>query len=106
MLKDEARAFYGGLLGLQEVDKPDALKPKGGVWFSLDSGQLHVGLEDDFRPARKAHPAFALEGLGELMARLRAAGFESDAGEQIPGVRRCYVHDPFGNRIELVEHIG
>ena len=102
-VEEEARAFYGGLLGLRELEKPDALKPKGGVWFSLGRGELHVGLEDDFRPARKAHPAFAVDDLDALRARLEAAGRETSEAEEIPGVRRFYVNDPFGNRIELLE---
>jgi catechol 2,3-dioxygenase-like lactoylglutathione lyase family enzyme len=99
----EARAFYGGLLGLNEIEKPDALKPKGGVWFSLGRGELHVGLEDDFRPARKAHPAFVVDDLDGMRILLETAGYETFGGEEIPGVRRFHVNDPFGNRIELVE---
>jgi catechol 2,3-dioxygenase-like lactoylglutathione lyase family enzyme len=102
-VEDEARAFYGGLLGLQEIDKPDSLKPKGGVWFSLGSGQLHVGLEDSFTPARKAHPALLVTDLAALRSSLKAAGAPTSDAEPIPGVNRFYVHDPFGNRIELME---
>ena len=102
-VEEEARAFYGGLLRLREIEKPDALKPKGGVWFSLGSGELHVGLEDDFRPARKAHPAFAVDDLDGLRMRVEAVGCETSEAEEIPGVRRFYVNDPFGNRIELLE---
>jgi catechol 2,3-dioxygenase-like lactoylglutathione lyase family enzyme len=102
-VEDEARAFYGGLLGLQEIDKPDTLKPKGGVWFSLGSGQLHVGLEDSFTPARKAHPALLVSDLATLRSSLKAAGAHMSEAEPIPGVNRFYVHDPFGNRIELME---
>ena len=107
-VEEEARAFYGGLLGLQEIEKPDTLKPKGGVWFSLGRGELHVGLEDDFKPARKAHPALLVDDLDGLRGRIEAAGCETSEAEEIPGVRRFYVHDPFGNRIELTErtHVG
>jgi catechol 2,3-dioxygenase-like lactoylglutathione lyase family enzyme len=105
-VEDEARAFYGGLLGLKELEKPGSLKLKGGLWFSLGRGELHIGLEDDFRPARKAHPALAVDGLDELRALLEAAGCTTSEAEDIPGVRRCYVYDPFGNRLELVEKGG
>jgi catechol 2,3-dioxygenase-like lactoylglutathione lyase family enzyme len=104
-VEEMARAFYGGLLGLRELEKPDSLKPKGGVWFSLGNGELHIGLEDDFRPTRKAHPALLVEGLDKLRATLEAAGYTTAEGEEIPGVTRFYVHDPFGNRLELVERI-
>jgi catechol 2,3-dioxygenase-like lactoylglutathione lyase family enzyme len=102
-VEDEARAFYGGLLGLAELEKPDSLKPKGGAWFALGHGELHIGLEDDFRPARKAHPALAVDRLDELRAKLEAAGWPTTDGEEIPGARRFYVHDPFGNRLEMVQ---
>jgi catechol 2,3-dioxygenase-like lactoylglutathione lyase family enzyme len=104
-VEEEARVFYGGLLGLNEIEKPEALKPKGGVWFSLGRGELHVGLEDDFRAARKAHPAFVVDDLDGLHVLLETAGYETFGGEEIPGVRRFHVHDPFGNRIELVERL-
>jgi catechol 2,3-dioxygenase-like lactoylglutathione lyase family enzyme len=99
----QARAFYGGLLGLQEIEKPDALKPRGGVWFSLGVGQLHVGLEDNFTPARKAHPALKVRDLQTMRAVLEAAGVPISEAEPIPGVDRFYAYDPFGNRIELME---
>jgi catechol 2,3-dioxygenase-like lactoylglutathione lyase family enzyme len=105
-VEGEARAFYGGLLGLQEIEKPDSLKPKGGVWFSLGSGQLHVGLEDSFAPARKAHPAFLVRDLSSLRSSLEAAGISTSEAEPIPGVNRFYVRDPFGNRIELMEKVS
>ncbi|MFL5731876.1 MAG: VOC family protein [Chloroflexia bacterium] len=101
--EEQARAFYGRLLGLQEIDKPDALKRKGGVWFSLGAGQLHVGLEDPFTPARKAHPALSVRDLPALRALLDAHHIPISEAEPIPGVARFYVHDPFGNRIELLE---
>jgi catechol 2,3-dioxygenase-like lactoylglutathione lyase family enzyme len=104
-VEERARAFYGALLGLAEIEKPEALRPRGGVWFSLGRGELHVGLEDDFRPARKAHPALAVVGLDELRARLEAAGHATSGAEEIPGTRRFYVSDPFGNRLELIERM-
>ncbi len=97
-----ARAFYGGLLGLRELPKPAALAARGGVWFRVGAQQLHVGVAQEFAAARKAHPAFAVSGYDELVLRLRSAGVETVADDSIPGVRRSYVADPWGNRIELV----
>lgn len=103
--EEEARAFYGGLLGLSEIEKPEILKKNGGVWFSLGSDQLHVGIEEQFAPARKAHPAFLVSDLAALRATLEAEGVSTSDAEPIPGVSRFYVHDPFGNRIELMERL-
>jgi len=102
-VEEQARAFYGGLLGLRELEKPEALKPRGGVWFSLGAGQLHVGLEDVFTPARKAHPALAVRDLPAMRALLEANSVPISEAEAIPGTHRFYVQDPFGNRIELLE---
>jgi len=90
----DARAFYGGVLGLREVEKPEALRARGGVWFEC----LHVGVESEFRPARKAHPAFVVEDLDALAARIGDVEWD----DTLPGVRRFYAHDPFGNRLEFV----
>ena len=98
----EARRFFAGLLGLEEIEKPEPLRARGGVWFRVGTQQLHVGVEQEFAPARKAHPAFAVSGYDELVARLRAAGVTVTDDASIPGVRRCYVTDPWENRIELV----
>jgi catechol 2,3-dioxygenase-like lactoylglutathione lyase family enzyme len=98
----EARRFFGGLLGLAEVEKPEPLDGRGGVWFALGSQQLHVGVEDGHRPARKAHPALAVRDLDALAGRLEAAGVPVEWGASLPGVRRFYAADPWGNRIELV----
>jgi len=102
-----ARAFYGELLHLQEIEKPLLLALRGGCWFSLGEGELHVGVEDSFRPAAKAHPALLVESvadLEELAASLAADGnkitWADDA--EIPGQRRFHVSDPWGNRLELV----
>ena len=94
----DARAFYGRLLGLTEVEKPEPLRARGGVWFE----QLHVGVEEHFVPARKAHPALAVEDLDAVAARLAAAGAPVQWDESLPGVRRFYTADPWGNRIELL----
>ncbi len=102
-VEEQARTFYGALLGLREIEKPEILKPNGGVWFSLGSGELHVGLEEPFAPARKAHPALLVSDLSPLRVSLEAAGVSISEAEPVPGLSRFYVHDPFGNRIELVE---
>lgn len=102
--EESARRFFGSLLGLREVAKPEALKARGGVWFALGAQQLHVGVSDSFAPARKAHPAL-LVARGELDAlaeRLQAAGVPVTWDGAIPGTRRFYAEDPWGNRIELV----
>ena len=100
----QARRFYGELLGLIELPKPVALRARGGVWFALGAGQLHVGVERDFTPARQAHPAFRLAppALDELARRLTAAGARVDWDHELPDVRRFYTEDPWGNRIELL----
>jgi catechol 2,3-dioxygenase-like lactoylglutathione lyase family enzyme len=95
----EARAFFGELLGLEEREKPEALQARGGCWFALpDGSQLHVGVEREFAAAAKAHPAFRVSDYEALRERL--GGADDDA---IPGVRRFYAADPFGNRLEFVE---
>jgi catechol 2,3-dioxygenase-like lactoylglutathione lyase family enzyme len=105
--EDRARAFYEGMLGLCEVPKPADLAGRGGVWFVRGSLKLHLGVEPGFRPARKAHPAFLVDGLRELVERIRAAGYEVDTDQPpLEGYRRAHVFDPFGNRIELMERAG
>jgi catechol 2,3-dioxygenase-like lactoylglutathione lyase family enzyme len=103
--EERARAFYGDVLGLREIEKPDALRPKGGVWFSLGTGELHVGIEVPFSLSRKAHPALLVSRLAELKRRILEMGYAISEAEEIPGVQRCYVYDPFGNRIELMERV-
>jgi catechol 2,3-dioxygenase-like lactoylglutathione lyase family enzyme len=102
--EDAARRFYGGLLGLTELDKPEALRSRGGVWFACGTHQLHVGVTPDFSPATKAHPALrvALSDLDRLAERLSEAGGEVSWDDAIPDVRRFYVADPWGNRLELI----
>lgn len=99
-----ARAFYQDLLGIPETPKPAPLAQHGGVWFERDGVKVHLGVEADFRPARKAHPAFVVAGFDALVATLREHGIEIVDGEPIEGQRRVHVADPFGNRIELIEH--
>lgn len=101
--EETARRFYSGLLGMTEIPKPPELAKRGGCWFECCGGvQVHLGVEAEFRPAKKAHPAFRCSDYGALISRLRAAGVDVTEAEDIPGVRRCHVHDPFGNRIELI----
>jgi catechol 2,3-dioxygenase-like lactoylglutathione lyase family enzyme len=100
--EDAARAFYGSLLGMTEVVKPVALAGRGGCWFSAGSAVLHLGVEEPFAPARKAHPAFLVAELDALGDRLSAAGYDRvRADGEIPRVRRFHTFDPFGNRIEF-----
>jgi catechol 2,3-dioxygenase-like lactoylglutathione lyase family enzyme len=94
----EARRFYGELLGLPEIEKPEALRGRGGVWFD----QLHIGVEEEFQPARKAHPALAVHNIDELATRLSEAGKRVEWDDALPGIRRFYTSDPWGNRLELL----
>ncbi len=97
-----ARAFYGDLLGLEELPKPDQLKPRGGCWFRGAGVEIHLGVEDPFAPARKAHPALLVDDFDGLEARLREAGHEVATDVPLEGFRRFHTSDPFGNRIELL----
>ncbi len=101
--EDEAEAFYAGLLGLARVPKPEALASRGGCWFTRGATAVHLGVEEDFRPARKAHPAFVVRGLPALVAAFEAAGIAVRPNPDAEAGRGAYVDDPFGNRIELVE---
>lgn len=103
--EDEARAFYEGLLGIPERPKPRHLAARGGCWFEDIDLKIHLGVEADFRPAKKAHPALIVDGLASLVARLRDAGCEVVDDQPLDGYERVYVSDPFGNRIELMEPI-
>jgi len=96
-----ARAFYRDLLGLEELPKPPALAARGGCWFRAGSQELHVGVEEPFAPAEKAHPSLAVDDLEALRARLEGAGIAVRDDDEIPGVRRFYAADPFGNRLEF-----
>jgi len=102
----EAEAFYCGRLGLAVLPKPEPLASRGGRWFGLGGVQVHLGVEDDFRPARKAHPALRVDGFDELIASLDEAGVPWRRDDELSGVRRVYVDDPFGNRIELIDDGG
>jgi len=101
--EDAAEEFYQGVLGLARRPKPPALEARGGCWFSNGQVTLHLGVEQGFRAARKAHPALVVEQFDELCRRLDDAGRAVRFDDEIAGVRRCFVDDPFGNRIELIE---
>jgi catechol 2,3-dioxygenase-like lactoylglutathione lyase family enzyme len=104
--EEKARAFFINLLGFQEIPKPPDLVKRGGVWFGVRAVQLHLGVEADFRAARKAHPAFIVDDLDGLIAKILSAGFETDATQPpLDGYKRAHVFDPFGNRIELMEKV-
>jgi catechol 2,3-dioxygenase-like lactoylglutathione lyase family enzyme len=99
----EARDFYSKLLGLPEIPKPPALAKRGGAWFESDRVKIHLGVDSDFRAAKKAHPGLLVEALPELVVRLRQSGHEVTEDEPLEGYHRVYVNDPFGNRLELME---
>jgi catechol 2,3-dioxygenase-like lactoylglutathione lyase family enzyme len=99
--EDAARAFYGVLLGLAELPKPAPLAARGGCWFRAGRVELHVGVEEPFAPARKAHPGFVVDDLEALRERLAAAGVAVRDDDALPGARRFYADDPFGNRLEF-----
>ena len=95
-----AREFYGGVLGLTETPKPPVMAARGGCWFEAGGVKLHLGADASFVPARKAHPALLVRGLRAFVA---ARGLPAAWSDEIPGTVRCHIHDPFGNRLELVE---
>ncbi|MGH6883960.1 VOC family protein [Hypericibacter sp.] len=99
----EAHAFYEGLLGIPEMTKPPHLAARGGAWFERGALKIHLGVDRNFTPARKAHPGLLVEDLPALIATLTAAGVAVNAEEPLEGYIRVYVDDPFGNRIELME---
>jgi len=100
--EEAAREFYGAILGLKEIEKPEALRPRGGCWFECGDQQLHVGVEKNFRPAKKAHPAFMVADFDRLRETLAKRGIVL-MDDSIPGTRRFYADDPWGNRLEFVE---
>lgn len=107
-VEDDLRAFYSGVLGLAEKSKPPVLAARGGCWFSSEARgiELHLGVEADFRPARKAHPGLLWEDLTELADRLTAAGHPVEWSDELPGYRRFYTADPMGNRLEFLEPLA
>ncbi len=103
--EDEAREFYGGLLGLEEIEKPGPLKPRGGLWFRMADVQLHLGVEEP-QPRTKRHPAFEVEEIDRVRDFLSARGVAVRDEVDVPGVKRFSFFDPFGNRVELMQLAG
>ena len=101
--EDRARGFYFGHLGIPEVAKPAALVGRGGAWFQHGQVKIHLGVDSDFRPALKAHPALLVRDLASMVRRLAEAGVQVIQDDGMPGYDRVYVADPFGNRLELME---
>lgn len=104
--ENAARAFYVGVLGLTEVPKPPDLVKRGGVWFERGDVRVHLGVEEDFRPARKAHVGLLVDDIATIAAACQRRGLDVVADEPIEGFERFYVHDPFGNRLELMQRTG
>ncbi|MER2089573.1 MAG: VOC family protein [Sporosarcina sp.] len=100
--EDAARNFYGELLGMREIPKPENLKARGGCWFQCGSQEVHIGIQQDFIPAKKAHPGFTVNALEQLKLRLEEAQYTISEEPPIEGRSRFFTHDPFGNRIEFL----
>lgn len=101
--EDRARGFYGEVLGLEEIPKPPVLAARGGAWFRGGSLEIHLGVEEPFAPAKRAHPGIVTQDLETLRARLAAAGVDVRADDLFPGYQRFYVDDCFGNRLEFLQ---
>jgi catechol 2,3-dioxygenase-like lactoylglutathione lyase family enzyme len=99
----ETRRFFGQLLGLPEIEKPEPLRSRGGCWFQVGSRQLHIGVEESFQPSKKAHPAFSVSDIDALFAALSRNGVHCIWDTELKGVRRFYANDPWGNRLEFTE---
>lgn len=104
--EERSRWFYGTVLELPEVPKPPVLAARGGAWFRSAHVEVHIGAEDDFRPARKAHPGLLVTDLPAVTARIESHGVAVTWDDDFPGFRRCYVSDPHGNRLELLEALA
>ena len=104
--EDEARAFYVGVLGFSEVPKPSNLVTRGGLWLTSGDADVHLGVEQDFRPAKKAHPALLVDDLDSIRRLCEASGSMLTIDEPLEGYDRAYVADPFGNRIELLQPLA
>jgi catechol 2,3-dioxygenase-like lactoylglutathione lyase family enzyme len=98
-----ARAFFAGVLGMTEIAKPPVLAARGGAWFRSGAVELHLGVEEDFQPARRGHPGILVTDLDDIVTRLAGAGQAAVWDSDFPGFRRVYAHDPFGNRLEFLQ---
>lgn len=98
-----ARKFYAGILGFTEVDKPLAMAGRNSIWFVAGPVNLHLGIEPDFHAAKRAHPAFIVDGLNEILVACERAGLTTRPDTSFSGFRRVHVFDPFGNRLELMQ---
>ena len=103
--EETARVFYSGILEIPEVPKPPELAKRGGVWFESDQVKVHLGIDPEFHPARKAHPAFLIRDLSALVCKLRESGIQVIEAEPLEGYNHVYIADPFGNRLELMEPV-
>lgn len=101
--EEAGRRFYGALLGLTEVPKPDALKDRGGLWFEQGGLKVHLGVDADFSPAKKAHPGFLVDDLDALVSTLQANSLLFSEAEPVSGMKRIFTSDPFGNRLEFLQ---
>jgi catechol 2,3-dioxygenase-like lactoylglutathione lyase family enzyme len=101
--EDRGRAFWAGVLGMSEIDKPTPLTARGGCWFRGGGVEVHLGVQDGFRPASTAHPGLLVTGLRALATRLEAAGVPVRWDAEFPADDRFYADDPFGNRLEFLE---
>jgi catechol 2,3-dioxygenase-like lactoylglutathione lyase family enzyme len=101
--EDRARAFYSGILGFTEIDKPPQMADRKSIWFVAGAVNLHLGIEPEFTPAKRAHPAFVVEGLDKILAACERTGMAAKPDTSFNGFRRVHVFDPFGNRLELME---
>ncbi|MGE7920934.1 VOC family protein [Viridibacillus sp. NPDC093762] len=101
--EDKAKRFFGDILGFREIEKPELLKKRGGVWFEFAHYQIHIGIEEPFTPAKKAHPAFEVENIEDLKSHLSKNNIKFIIDGDLPGANRIYINDPFGNRVEILE---
>ena len=101
--EDRARAFYGGILGFVEVEKPAIMAKRNSIWFRAGSVSLHLGLEPDFHPAKRAHPALVVDGMDQVLTACQSADITVKPDVSFNGFRRVHIFDPFGNRLELME---
>jgi catechol-2,3-dioxygenase len=100
--EEKARLYYSDILDMSEVEKPEPLASRGGCWFQINNVILHLGVENDFTPAKKAHPAFCVEEIDDLSVKLQEKGYTVIWDKALPQINRFYTHDPFGNRIEFM----